>query len=87
MDPWGALEAVAELRRAAFAGFVYFDTFPLNEDPVREAELNVRRFRRMWRAAAALEAGGELAALRERHDAVGVLELLEKRTVAGGLQL
>ena len=87
VDPWGALEAVAELRRAAFAGFVYFDTFPLNEDPVREAELNVRRFRRMWRAAAALEAGGELTALRERHDAVGVLELLEKRTVAGGLQL
>ena len=32
-----------------------------------------------------LEAGGELAALRQRHDALGVLELLEKRKV--GLQL
>ena len=47
------------------------------EDPVREAELNVRAFRRMWRRAAALEAAGMGGALAA-HDAMASLEMQER---------
>jgi hypothetical protein len=71
----GALELVAVLRRGGYGGAVYFDTFPLNEDPVREAALNVRRFRGLWARAARLDAAG-IRDLAARRDAMGVLELL-----------
>ena len=43
---------------------------------VREAELNVRAFKRMWRTAAALERDG-MGAILESHDAMGSLEMRE----------
>ena len=43
---------------------------------MREAELNVRRFQRLWHRAVALEP--RLEALWARHDAMGVLELLDE---------
>ena len=72
----GALELVYTLRAARWDGHAYFDTFPEAEDPVREAEYNVRAFRRFWRRAGALERGG-MGALLEAHDAMGALELIE----------
>jgi sugar phosphate isomerase/epimerase len=74
-----ALEVVVWLQRVNYTGHVYFDTFPLNEDPLREAAYNVRRFRALWRQAAQLQAGG-LDDLLARQDALGVLELLEAAT-------
>ena len=56
---------------------VYFDTFPKNEDPVREAEHNIRRFRSLWARASKLEELG-IRERMEEHDAMGVLEILEK---------
>ena len=50
-----AREVVYWLRRARFAGHVYFDTFPRNEDPVRECELNIRQVRRLYDAAGDLD--------------------------------
>ena len=73
----GALELVYWIRASGYSGHVYFDTFPDGEDPVREAELNVRAFRRMWRRAAALEAAGMGGALAA-HDAMGSLEMQER---------
>jgi hypothetical protein len=70
-----AREVVYWLRRARFAGHVYFDTFPRNEDPVRECELNIRQVRRLYDAAGDLD----VADAQRRHDALGVLELLEAR--------
>lgn len=72
-----ALEFVAELQRARYAGHIYFDTFPRNEDPVREAAYNVRRFRRLWQRALRLREAGLDTALA-RHDALATLELLER---------
>ena len=72
----GALELVYTLRLARWDGHAYFDTFPEAEDPVREAEYNVRAFRRFWKRAGALERGG-MGALLEAHDAMGALELIE----------
>ena len=73
-----AREVVYWLRRARFAGHVYFDTFPRNEDPVRECEYNIRRCEALWAAAERLRAEGALDALTAKQDAMGVLELIER---------
>ncbi|CAK0890887.1 unnamed protein product [Prorocentrum cordatum] len=75
VHPLMALEFVMWLQKTDYKGHVYFDTFP-NEDPVREAEYNIRRFKALWRRAERLQQhlGGRLAA----HDALGVLEAMEE---------
>jgi len=40
-----ALELVTWLRKIRYDGHLYYDTFPRNEDPVKEAEYNIRRFK------------------------------------------
>eukprot|EP00434_Breviolum_minutum_P020863 symbB.v1.2.018403.t2/scaffold1435.1/size118962/8 len=47
----GSLELVLWLQRLGYEGRIYFDTFPKNEDPVKEAELNIRRFLKLWEKA------------------------------------
>tara|TARA_B110000977_G_scaffold97815_1_gene128751 strand:- start:3201 stop:5339 length:2139 start_codon:yes stop_codon:yes gene_type:complete len=76
VHPVGALELVYTLRTAQWDGHAYFDTFPEAEDPVREAEFNVRAFRRMWRRAGALRQKG-MEEFLHKHDAMGSLELME----------
>jgi len=80
VHPHLALEFVAWLQKTAFGGHVYFDTFPRNEDPVREAEYNIRKFKRLWRQAERLRAAG-LDELTARQDAMAVLEFLEAHGV------
>jgi hypothetical protein len=62
---------------------VYFDTFPLNEDPVREAALNIRRFKSLWARAGRLEAAG-MGRLLAAHDGMGSLEALEADAAEAG---
>ena len=50
---------------------------PRNEDPVREAEYNIRTFKKLWAKAKALRATGVDECLR-RQDALGSLEILER---------
>jgi hypothetical protein len=78
-----ALELAYWLRRVEYQGSIYFDTFPGNEDPVREAELNIRRFKALWARAGGLEAAG-LGQHLARHDAMGALELLAAAETGGG---
>ena len=40
------------LQRVGYKGHLYMDTFPRNEDPVREAEYNIRRARALWEKVA-----------------------------------
>jgi len=42
VHPLMALEFLSWLQRTSYAGHIYFDVFPRNEDPVREAEYNIR---------------------------------------------
>lgn len=77
VHPLMALEFVRWLQKTNFKGHVYFDTFPRNEDPVREAEFNIRRFKAMWKRASRLSAHG-IDDLLANHDAMSVLELLER---------
>lgn len=53
----------------------FFDTFPLNEDPVEEAELNVVAFRAMWARAGRLRRAGMEGCLAAR-DALCSMRLL-----------
>ena len=73
-----AREFVYWLRRNHFDGHIYFDTFPRSEDPVRECELNIRTVKRFYGDAAALEAD-DLQGHLDAHDAMSVLELMERR--------
>ncbi|KAF6255717.1 ribokinase/xylose isomerase [Scenedesmus sp. NREL 46B-D3] len=75
-NPLAALELVRWMQRSNYSGHVYFDTFPLNENPVREAEYNVRRFKALWAKAGRLAAAG-IDAFAATHDAMGVMEALE----------
>ncbi len=75
VHPVQTLELIWTLQQAVYAEHVYFDTFPVREDPVAECARNVDALRRFWRAAASLDA----AALRDaqaRHDALRVHELI-----------
>lgn len=53
------------------------------EDPVREAEYNIRRARALWTRAARLAAAG-IDRFADSHDALGALELLEEDEAAAG---
>lgn len=77
VHPGMALELCYWLQRVNYDGHVYFDTFPRNEDPVREAAYNIRAFRRLWAKAQLLRAEGVDGCMRA-HDALGTLELLER---------
>ena len=77
VHPSMALEFIRWLKKVNFDGHFYYDTFPRNEDPVREAEYNIRRTKALWAHADKLDKAG-LDGLCDKHDAMGALELLEK---------
>ena len=83
VHPRAALEFVLWLQKTNFKGHIYFDTFPRNESPVRECEYNIRFFKRCWDQAQELLAlkntGPALSELQAQHDALGILELLERQ--------
>lgn len=64
------LEFLWYLRRGPFEGVVYFDTFPIRENPEKEAAENVRRFAVMWEAAGRLSED-DMAKLMQQRDAMG----------------
>ena len=70
------LEFLWYLQRSSYDGVVYFDTFPIREDPIAEANENVRRFRTMWDVAAALDGDGALTEAMASHDAVASQRLV-----------
>jgi len=74
-----ALELMYWLQQINYQGHLYFDTFPHNEDPVRECEFNIRRAKTLWQRAEALRTAG-LGHLLANHDALAALELLEQKS-------
>jgi len=83
IHPLQSLEFVLYLIKTKFAGHVYFDTFPRNEDPIRECELNIRRFKKMHRFALKMlskDGGIDLEKVLKQHDAMTMLEFLEEQS-------
>jgi len=79
-----SLEFVYWLIRTNYTGHIYFDTFPRNEDPIRECEYNIRQFKRMYAVAKELLAGDRKEVVNRLlldHDAMAMLELMEKHSV------
>jgi ribokinase len=72
-----SLELVHWLRRVNYGGRLYFDTFPAREDPVAEAELNIRRVKALWSRSERLQEAGVEEAMA-RQDAMQSLLVLER---------
>jgi len=77
VHPSMALEIMYQLHRTNFAGHFYFDTFPQRTDPIKEAECNIRRVKRFWKAASEGIDEVVLQKIHDEHDAVGALELVD----------
>jgi sugar phosphate isomerase/epimerase len=77
VHPSMALEIMYQLRRIQFDGHMYFDTFPQRTDPVLEAEYNIKRVKRYWKAAGAIDPA-RLEEIMREHDAIGALELVDE---------
>jgi hypothetical protein len=83
IHPTAALEFVVWLIKTDYKGHIYFDTFPRNEDPARECELNIKQFKKMYyQAKHLLERNRDgiigqsiLESIWAKHDGLGVLEL------------
>src|SRR5215217_4926631 len=76
VHPWQTLELLATLRRHDYRGTIYFDTFPVREDPAAESAANVARVRALEAVLDRLDLG-RLTELQARHDALGVQALLD----------
>lgn len=77
VHPWQTLELLAMLRRYDYRGTIYFDTFPVREDPAGESAANVARVQRLEALLDRLDMD-ELTALQARHDALGARALLDE---------
>lgn len=75
VHPLMALELVWWLQELNYTGHLYFDTFPRNEDPVKEAEYNILQFKALWRKAQHLRRRG-ISRHMAAHDALGALAML-----------
>jgi xylose isomerase len=73
---WETLELLATLRQYDFQGTIYFDTFPVREDPTGESAANVRRVRALEAILDRLDRD-HLAELQARHDALEIQALLQ----------
>ena len=69
------LELLTLLERGKYPGTIYFDTFPVREDPVRECEWNIRVTRRLIALAQEIAADARIGA---GHDAFNVTTVIEK---------
>ena len=79
VHPWQTLELLATLRRYDYRGTIYFDTFPVREDPAAESASNVARVRTLEAILDRLDED-RLAELQRRHDALGVQAMLDEVT-------
>jgi xylose isomerase len=79
---WQTLELLAILRQYDYQGTIYFDTFPVREDPAGESAANVSRVRALEAILDRLDVN-RLAELQARHDALEVQELLQVAALEG----
>jgi xylose isomerase len=79
VHPWQTLELLATLRRHDYRGTMYFDTFPVREDPAAESAANVARVRALEAILDRLDLS-QLAELQARHDALALQALLHEVT-------
>lgn len=84
IHPLQTIELLWHLQSAGYGGHIYFDTFPRLEDPVREAELNIRQLRRFWDIARGIDSG-RVASAFATQDPLVALSLVGEGARAGAL--
>lgn len=73
--PNNMLEFVYYLKKYNFDGMVFFDTFPIIEDPVLESRMNIRLFRKMWDKLDEVGMDRVESVIR-KNDAIAIMDLL-----------
>ena len=72
VNPRGAYEFIRVLQKFKYDGVIYFDTFPMNEDPVRECERNIEVVKKYWEMAKKESGNSKLIEARREHDFLGI---------------
>lgn len=80
VHPLMALDFVLWLHKSQFQGHVYFDTFPRNEDPVKECEFNIKKVKALYDQAERLTAAGIDHLAWAKHDALAAIHLVDSLT-------
>lgn len=78
VHPVQTLELIYTLQQYHYGGHIYFDTFPVREDPVAEAEKNIARLKHFWEMAAALDRD-VMTRAQHAQDALSILAALHER--------
>ena len=82
VHPWQTLELLWTLRRFGYRGTIYFDTFPVRENPAAESAANVERLLAFEAILDRLDAA-QLADLQASHDALALQALLHETAFGG----
>ena len=82
VNPVMTLELLWTLRRGAYDGTIYFDTFPVREDPVAECEANIATVRGMEATLDRLDEAALIEA-QARHDALGARRVVDAALIPG----
>lgn len=72
---WHTLELLSLLRRSEYDGTLYFDTFPVREDPKSESRANVAMVERLERLLDRFD-WDALEEFQQRHDAAAAVQFL-----------
>lgn len=83
VHPWEMMELLIALDQGQYDGTLYFDTFPVREDPAIECAFNVETVRRYERAIDRLDSGA-LAEARRSHDALLARSIVTAAMMAEG---
>ncbi len=75
--PHETLELLWWLGRSEYRGTIYFDTFPVREDPIAECEANIAAVERLLEALDRMD-GGAMIEAQAAHDAVASQALLAR---------
>ncbi|CCO14826.1 ribokinase [Bathycoccus prasinos] len=75
VNPRGAYEFIRVLRKFNYDGVIYFDTFPMNEDPVQECERNIKVVKNYWKMAEKDLGNVMLNEARREHDFLKIEDL------------
>lgn len=82
VHPWETVELLIALDQGLYDGTIYFDTFPVREDPAIETAFNVETVRRYERAIGRLDYAA-LAEARRSHDALLGRSIVTAAMMAG----
>ena len=78
VNPKGAYEFIRVLTKYKYEGVFYFDTFPMNEDPVLECERNIKVVKNFRKMAEKDLRNDKITEARRKHDFLKIEFLLEQ---------